>query len=293
MVGPAVHGGYSGLVAVALACFVIAAPALAASYSESADGEISGNRLAPTRLLLGFAAGANVAGSNVVSGSTGRANGVVDRDYLHVVVQPGFLWAELRVGNQTAVGGGGSFIGIASGAFMSVAPEASSAAGLLGYRVYGTADRNTDILAAMGLSSNGASGFAAPLPAGDYTVWIQELATGTFGYRFNFVISPVPEPSMALLWALGLAVLAGGRLKVIRQDRCARGVRLQPVQEGSTWVPSSHGRVEWVMRHPPGLRMPKEISKSSAARSPASPPGRSSSPSAGGRAAARGRRRMK
>ena len=61
----------------------------------------------------------------------------------------------------------------------------------------------------MALGGNGASGFTVPLSAGDYTVWIQELAPGSFGYRFNFVLAPVPEPSATLLCALGLAVLAG------------------------------------------------------------------------------------
>jgi hypothetical protein len=209
------------LAPAALACLVIATPALAVRYAESTDGDISGNRFMPTPLLLDYDAAGNVPGSNVVSGSTGRANGVVDRDYLHVVVPSGFLWSELRVGNQTTVGGGGSFIGIAAGSTMPVAPEASSAAGLLGYRLYGSADRNADILAAMGLPGNGATGFPAPLPAGDYTVWIQELADGSFQYRFNFVIAPVSEPSVALLWGLGFAGLAGVRLRATRSGRRA------------------------------------------------------------------------
>lgn len=209
-------------VLLVLGALATAVPASAAGYSESTSGDISGDRLAPTMLLLDSASGGTVPGSNVVSGTTGRANGAVDRDYLRVVVPAGHVWSGLRVGNQTTVGGGGSFIGIAAGATMPVAPEASSAAGLLGYRLYGTADRNTDILPAMGLSGNGASGFSAPLPAGDYTVWIQELAAGSFGYRFNFVITPVPEPSPALLGAVGLATLAAWRRRVRGQAGCAR-----------------------------------------------------------------------
>jgi hypothetical protein len=47
-----------------------------------------------------------------------------------------------------------------------------------------------------------------PLPAGDYAVWIQELAPGTYTYRLNFVIAPVPEPASALLAAIGLGAVA-------------------------------------------------------------------------------------
>ncbi len=199
-----------GLLA-ALLCLVAAGGAGATGYAESSSGDLSGDRFSPTRLVLDYSTSGNVPGSNVVSGTTGRANGVVDRDYLNVVVPAGFRLSELRVGNQTMVGGGGSFIGLASGAVMPVAPDAADATGLLGYRIYGTGDRNTDILDDMSPGGNGATGFVAPLPAGDYTVWVQELAPGSFGYRFNFVLTPVPEPSSILLCSLGLVALAALR----------------------------------------------------------------------------------
>lgn len=203
---------------VALAWFALAGAVQAADYAESSGGDLSGDRLAPTTLLLDVFTDANVPGSNVVSGTIGRMNGIVDRDYLRVVVPAGHLWSELRVGNQTVVGGSGSFIGLAAGSVMPVAPDAANAAGLLGFRIFGIDDRNSDILPALGVAGNGAAGFSAPLPAGDYTVWIQELAEGSFQYRLNFVITPVPEPSVALLWGLGFAVLAGTRLRATRSN---------------------------------------------------------------------------
>ena len=111
---------------------VVAGGARGADYAESVSGDLSGDWLSPTVLVLGFSAAGNMPGSNVVSGTTGRTGGVVDRDYLNVVVPQGYLLTGLRVGNQTAVGGSGSFIGLAAGALMPVAPTAADATGLLG-----------------------------------------------------------------------------------------------------------------------------------------------------------------
>lgn len=187
------------------------APVDAATYTESVDGEIAADRLAPSFLQLDFSTSGKVPGSNVITGTVGRnaTTRAIDRDYLWVNVPVGYQLAELRVGNQTTVGGSGSFIGLATGVTMPVPGNAVDAAGLLGYRVYGVGDRNTDILDDMAVPINGSSGFTRPLPAGDYTLWIQELATGTFTYRFNTVLSPVPEPATASLLVVGLLVVAG------------------------------------------------------------------------------------
>jgi len=209
------HGRGSLLLAL---CLIVDAGA--ADLDESLRGDLSGDRMAPTRWVLDHASTGSVPGSNVLTGTTGRIGGVVDRDYLHVVVPAGHEWVGLRVGNQTTVGGGGSFIGLATGPFMPVAPDAADATGLLGFRVHGVADRNTDILPAMAGGGGGASGFALPLAAGDYAVWIQELAPGAYTYRFNFVIAPVPEPASALLAAIGLGAVA---LCLHRRQRGSRG----------------------------------------------------------------------
>jgi len=179
----------------------------AATYTESINGDLSGNRLDPTFLQLDFSPAGNVPGSNVITGTTGRINGAIDRDYLWVNVPVGFAMSELRVGTQTSVGGAGSFIGLAAGKVMPVTENATSAMFLLGWTLYNSANIGTDILDDMAIPADGSSGFSRPLPAGDYTFWIQELAGAQFNYRFNMVLTPIPLPAAAWLLGAGLLLL--------------------------------------------------------------------------------------
>ncbi|MFM9835629.1 MAG: PEP-CTERM sorting domain-containing protein [Methylophilaceae bacterium] len=182
----------------------------AATYDEAINGDLSNDRLNPSFLALTDSpVGANgLSGNNIISGRIGAVNGVVDRDYLHIIVPTGYVWSELRLGNQTTVGGNGSFIGLAAGSTIPIPPNAINASGLLGYKVYGAADLSNNILNAMAVSGNGSSGFNSPLGAGDYTLWIQELATGNFNYRFNLIITAVPEANTYIMLLVGL-VLTG------------------------------------------------------------------------------------
>ncbi|MCE2950201.1 MAG: PEP-CTERM sorting domain-containing protein [bacterium] len=189
------------------------APASAATYDEAVSGDLSNNRLFPGFLQLDYSPVGNVPGSNLISGSLLRAPGTTpDRDYLHVNVPVGYVLGRLLVGNQTTVGGAGSFIGLAASSIFPVPESAPDAQGLLGFRVYGAADRGTDILDDMAIPEAGSSGFSRPLGAGDYTFWIQELAVGTYAWRFNLVLEPaaavVPVPATAPLFLAGLGLLA-------------------------------------------------------------------------------------
>lgn len=198
-----------------------ASDATAADRDEAVQGDLSGDRFAPTSFTLTWGSGGQngLFGNNILTGRTGRsALGVVDRDYVLLEVPVGYVLSELRVGTQTTVGGGGSFIGLAAGPVVTTDPEGASASGLLGWKLYGTADRGTDILDDMAAAGNGASGFTGPLDAGSYTLWIQELATGDFAYRFNLVLAPVPEPATIASLVAGLAAAAWRSRRGRRRD---------------------------------------------------------------------------
>jgi len=104
---------------------------------------------------------------------------------------------------------GDSFIGMQAGSQVTVLPTATDASGLLGWFHYDSSDVGTDILPLMGTSGFGSSGFNAPLPAGSYSFWVQELSTGTAPYGFNFILA-TPEPASWVILLSGLALIAAG-----------------------------------------------------------------------------------
>jgi hypothetical protein len=178
-----------------------AAPAWAGGYTEGPD--LSNDRLAPTPVALD-------EGSNLVAGTMGYRGGVLDRDFFRITVPAGLQLDALRLGPGTQVGGGGSFIALQAGPVLSVDPDTvANGSALLGWHLYTSADKGQDILDDMG-SGPDKIGFTGPLPAGDYTFWIQELtpefpgkALPPFPFELDFRVGPVPEP-------MGLAMLAGG-----------------------------------------------------------------------------------
>jgi hypothetical protein len=173
-------------------------------WNEADNGDLSNSGLAPT------AVGPLTVGSNEIFGSTGSsASGVVDLDYFVITVPTGFVVNSLNVLPGTQAGGSVSFIGVEAGPQVTVSPDATSAAGLLGWTHYGPANINMDILPAMSIASEGSSGFTPPLGAGQYSFWIQELSVGAFQYGFDLELaaaSSVPEPGTLSLMVVGLAV---------------------------------------------------------------------------------------
>jgi hypothetical protein len=187
---------------VALIAFHVSPSRAAVLHDETVSGDFPNDRSTPASLVVAI-------GSNQVLGNTGRsASGVVDRDYFAIRVPTGLLLTGITVLPGTQVGGGASFIGLQAGTQVTVDPNGSSASGLLGWTLYAPADIGQDILPSMNTTSQGASGFTAPLPAGDYAFWIQELATGTFSYGFDLHVAPVPLPAAA--WLLGSALMGLG-----------------------------------------------------------------------------------
>jgi PEP-CTERM motif len=188
--------------ACAVCSTVFIASAHAAGYDETTSGDLSNNGLAPTFVSV-------AAGSNLVTGVTGRpGNGGgtgTDRDYFTFTVPAGYMLSTLKVQPGTAALGTLAFIGIQAGAQLTV-PTGGPAVDLLGWSHYNADDIGSDILARIG-TGGGSIGFVGALPAGSYSVWIQEFNPGVAPYGFDFTLAAVPEPATALLGLAGGAAL--------------------------------------------------------------------------------------
>jgi hypothetical protein len=188
-----------------LACALAALPsaAHAFSYSEAVDDDLSGNFAAPTALVA-------AVGSNTLSGSTVGG----DLDYLRITLPDGYALSQLVLTSFSSADDV-AFIGVQAGTAFSEPPSTIVAGDLLGYAHFGTgslaggATPGNDFLDDLGAAA-GAIGFTPPLSGSDYTFWIQQIGTTSFGYSLDFVV--VPEPGSCALLGLGLLALARSRL---------------------------------------------------------------------------------
>lgn len=186
----------------AAACALALVPVVQAAtvYDESTSGDLSGSGLSPTFVSL-------AAGANVVTGTTGRQNGLVDRDYLSFTVPSGWLLSAITpLPGTSTVAGGLAFIGIEAGTQVTT-PVTGPATTLLGWHHYAPGDVGNNILPLIGAGA-GAIGFSGALGAGTYAVWIQETGTGTVPYVMAFTLTAVPEPASAWLLLTGALALA-------------------------------------------------------------------------------------
>jgi hypothetical protein len=175
-------------------------------HDETVQGDLSGDRLAPTRHTL-------AAGTNSVVAASGPG----DLEYLTLTVPNGLALNQILLadfGGDSFV----SFIAVQRGDIMPVTPAATTAAGLLGWAHFTAV--GSDLLAIMGASTSGAEGFVPPLPAGTYAFWIQEI-DAPVQYRLDFNVAAVPEASQWAMMAAGLFVLAGLRRLSCKPGRAA------------------------------------------------------------------------
>ena len=186
-------------------------------YNESVSGDLSNSGLTPTLLTVSL-------GLDDLFGTTGKsAAGVIDRDYFTFTVPQGQYLTAITVlpGTQTLGALGESFIGIESGPQVTVSTAATDATGLLGWFHYGSGDIGVDILPLMGTSGLGSTGFAAPLPSGTYSFWLQEASVGTVNYGLEFTVA-TPEPACWTMLLTGMAAVVGKTARRAARSRLFR-----------------------------------------------------------------------
>ncbi|MEO0660331.1 MAG: hypothetical protein AAFZ87_02230 [Planctomycetota bacterium] len=160
----------------------VSSTALAADYTEAVDGDISDDRLAPTSLAL------DSGDNSVTCDQQGDAFGR-DIDYLRVTVPAGQVLSQLFVDGYVAAPGNQAFFGFQAGSTFTVDASSASPADLLGGAIYGEFDVGSDILPST--FALGSMGGSAPLPAGDYTFWLQQTGPNS-EVTLRFVIEGAP-----------------------------------------------------------------------------------------------------
>ena len=184
------------LVPTAIAVAACSARTEAATvWSESVQGDLSGNRTSPSVVAL-------LPGDNDVIATTQGG----DQEYFRVTVPTGAQLAGIALRSYSAFDV--SFIGVQQGTTFTVDAAAAQPGDLYGYAHFGPGQVNTNILDDMGQGFD-AQGFTPPLPAGTYTFWVQQLS-GATNYDLNFQVALVPEPGT--LGLLAVAAVAAGRL---------------------------------------------------------------------------------
>lgn len=179
---------------ISLVVLLTCPAAAGVAWDEANDGDLSGNRLAPTAVSVAL-------GGNQLIGQTIRD----DLDYVTFQVPAGAQLTALYLDHYLSEDFT-AFIGLQAGSVFTEPNVGANPANLLGYSHFGDGVGNvgTDILDDLGQGA-GSQGFTPPLPAGDYTLWIQQTGMSLTEYAFDLRIEAVPEPSTL---ALGLATLA-------------------------------------------------------------------------------------
>jgi len=199
-----------------------AAPAAGATGYDETSGDLSNSNTSPTPVTFGV-------GSNVVTGTTGSTDGVIDRDYFTFTLAPDQeLTAIMVLEGTTSIAGRDptnplSFIGLEAGGTLTD-PAAPVVGDLLGYTHYGPSLIGTDILDNIA-GGAGAQGFTAPLGGGTYSVWIQEANAGSAHYAFDFLVRSVPEPSSWAMMLSGFGLIGWSMRRRVQKGKASSSTR--------------------------------------------------------------------
>jgi hypothetical protein len=177
------------IVVIGLTC---AGSARATDYDEGVNGDLSGNRNAPTSIVL--APGSNLITATSVSG---------DLEYFNLSIPLNHSLSSIRVVSYVA-GDNLAFLAVQQGTTFTEPNTGTNVANLLGWSHFGPGNSTvgTDILDNVGTGA-GAIGFTPPLSASNYTFWAQQTGGSASTYVLDFqVAAPVPALSAPLMIVL-------------------------------------------------------------------------------------------
>lgn len=174
---------------------------LAVSYSEDNLGDLADSFDAPTLIVLD-------GGVNRITATVREA----DDDFFTLRVPAGrelssidlFSYNHRNVGNE-------SFLGFQRGAILD-RPPADLAQGDISFVLIGADRRGTSLNSLFALNPSPASG-TLPLPAGDYSFWLNETDDLPASLSLGFEVTSVPEPSAAILLTLATLGLTFSRVR--------------------------------------------------------------------------------
>lgn len=166
----------------------------AIAYDESVSGDLSNVRSAPT--LITFA-----VGDNDLLGVTGwTTDDDTYLDYATFVIPTATRLTSITVLPGTSGAEGGEiFFGLQAGPVITLSPEATNPAPLLGWNHF-SADSVGSRLASR----------ATPLDPGVYSIWIQDYNDDDAPYRLRFTLEstlPVPEADTYAMLLAGLGLV--------------------------------------------------------------------------------------
>ncbi len=205
------------LAGIAVVC-AMAPPAAAVNHNEAVDGDLSGDRLNPTQLVLS-------AGTNSLTATTGvflneQEEEETDLEYVRIDLPANHQLVSILMQGYTSFDTT-AFIGVQSGTTFTFDPgdAISNVGNLDGYAHFGPGaghDPGDDLLPDIG-AGPGSIGFTPPLTGTSYTFWIQQTGALT-DYQLDFIVTSIPEPASAFLMCTALVAAAHCRRRRWRAE---------------------------------------------------------------------------